>query len=512
MTRPTRWFTEVATWGILCGVLIAPAAFADSKRYIVTFHAARAQALSELSSTSHTTLAGAAPLATLSHDNAVAVALSDDQLRSVKNDPDVASIEIDHPVHSFFTPNDPDFDKLYGLQGPFGISAPEAWDTTIGSSSKIVAVIDSGVDYTHEDLDGNVWSNPAEIPENGIDDDSNGLIDDVHGYDFANGDGDPMDDNGHGTHVSGTIAALGDNATGGIGIAWGTKVVAVKCLDSIGDGYTSDLVRALDYVNDLYDSGVPIVAINLSLGTDQFSSSLERAVQRTASRGIVIVAAAGNEEVNNDTTPSYPANIDVPTMISVAATNASGHLASYSNYGRRTVHIAAPGSSIYSTFPPVLGGGTYGFDSGTSMSTPHVTAVAALVAAANPKASGEFIRTTVLATARRLTTLSRKVVSGGLLDARAAVARARASGRGYRLSGTVTRSGRGLAKVAISVKASSGVSYRRVTETDASGKFTLRYMARGNYIITASRSGYRFRVNAQRVSVRGNKSVSFQAR
>jgi subtilisin family serine protease len=489
-----------------------PTAFADDGRYIVTLRTARAQSMNDLSVSTSAFLAGATPLVALPNDNAVAVRLSSEQLSEVARHPEVASVEVDHPVHAFLTPNDPDFANLYGLNGAYGISAPAAWDTTIGSPSKIVAVIDTGADYNHEDLEGNIWSNPGEIPDNGIDDDSNGYIDDYHGYDFVNGDGAPMDDNGHGTHVSGTIAAIGDNGVGSVGIAWGTQVVAVKCLDSVGDGYTSTLVQSIDYVNMLHDAGVPIVAMNFSLGTDEYSKSLERAVKRAAARGIVMAAAAGNDTLDNDESPSYPANFDVPTMISVAATNSSGRLASYSNFGRSTVHIAAPGSGIYSLFPPALGDGAYGFDSGTSMATPHVTGVAALVAAANPLASGAFIRTTILATSRPLNTLSRKVVSGGLLDARAAVARAVSSGRGYRLRGAVRRNGRGVSKVVISVRSASGASYRRVTQTDAQGAFSLPYMSRGNYVVRASRPGYRFREDSVRVSLRGHKLISFTAR
>ena len=225
-----------------------------------------------------------------------------------------------------------------------------------------MAVIDSGIDFTHEDLQGNIWSNPGEVAGNGVDDDTNGYIDDIRGYDFGSdeGDSDPTDENGHGTHVSGIIAATGNNGLGVIGVAWNTAVIPVKCLDDKGLGFISYVVNALDYVSTLKDQGHPIAVVNMSLGTDEYSEALTRAVQRASSRGIVLVAAAGNDNgQNNDDSPSYPANTKSPNVISVAATDRVGALASFSNVGPKTVDVAAPGADILSTSPEAINGAPY---------------------------------------------------------------------------------------------------------------------------------------------------------
>lgn len=282
-------------------------------------------------------------------------------------------------------PNDPGFPNLYALNntGQTGgrkdadIDAPEAWQQFSGTDEVVVAVIDSGVDYNHEDLAANMWVNPCEIPGDGIDNDGNGYVDDIHGIDTANGDSDPMDDNGHGTHVAGTIAAVGDNGLGVAGVSRNAQIMALKCTDR--DGYVSiaGAIEALQYMIRMKtDYGVDVVVSNNSWGgtLDVRGGlpgellALRDVIEATTDAGILFVAAAGNDCVNNDglAARSYPASFDLDGIVSVAATDHSDALASFSNYGRDTVDVAAPGVDIVSTYP----GDRYAFASGTSMAAP----------------------------------------------------------------------------------------------------------------------------------------------
>ena len=293
----------------------------------------------------------------------------------------VAGFEQDAYREADTTPNDPQAGSQWDMAA---IDAQNAWTITTGSASVVVAIIDTGVDYNHVDLDANIWTNPGEIPGNGIDDDGNGFVDDIHGYDFVNDDGNPMDDNGHGTHVAGTIAAEGNNATGVTGVTWSTSIMALKFLAANGSGYLSDAVEAINYATMMRTRyGVNVRVENNSWGGGGFSSAMQAAIQASNDAGILFVAAAGNSGTNNDAVAQYPANYDSPNVISVAATTQNGQLASFSCYGATTVDIAAPGVSILSTTP----NNTYSTYSGTSMATPHVSAVAALAWAVNPTAT-----------------------------------------------------------------------------------------------------------------------------
>lgn len=338
----------------------------------------------------------------------------------------IVSIEPDRALSTLAIPNDASFGTLWGLnnsgQSPgvsnSDINAPEAWETTTGSRSVVVAVIDSGVDYTHPDLAANVWKNPREVAGDGIDNDANGFVDDVRGWDFANGDADPMDDDGHGTHVSGTIGAVGNNAIGVTGVNWQVSIMGLKFLDAEGNGYTSNAVAAVTYATRMRrDFGVNVVAINASWGGETRSSALADAIAAAGRAGILFVTAAGNESSNNDRVASYPANQADDAVIAVAATNRSNRLTAFSNYGSKTVDLAAPGAAILSTVP----GGGYASFSGTSMATPYVTGTVALMAAANPRATAAEIRSVLLSTVKPVAALSGKVATGGLLDAAAAV-------------------------------------------------------------------------------------------
>jgi subtilisin family serine protease len=283
-------------------------------------------------------------------------------------------------------PNDPMFSSLWGLGDGAGIAAQRAWNVSTGSSDVVVAVIDTGVDYTHPDLRANMWSNPGEIPGNGIDDDANGYIDDVHGINATRGaayPGDPQDDNGHGTHVAGTIGAVGNNDQGVVGINQHVKIMALRFLGAAGAGSLSDAIKAIDYMITMKSRGVDIRVANNSWGGSGYAAALGDAIQRVEEAGIVFVAAAGNDGTDNDVEPSYPANFEMNNVVSVAALDEWGNLASFSNYGATTVDIAAPGADIYSTFP----GNRYVKLSGTSMATPHVVGALALLFAAEPNLS-----------------------------------------------------------------------------------------------------------------------------
>ncbi len=327
----------------------------------------------------------------------------------------ISSFEQDIASVFHITPNDGNYSQTWGMDQ---IDAPAAWDKTTGSNSVVVGVIDTGVDWSHPDLKDNMWVNPGEIPGNGIDDDGNGFVDDVYGYDFVNNDGNPMDDNHHGTHVAGTIAAQGNNGRGVAGVAWNTSIMALKFLSANGTGYTSDAVRAINYATMMrtqYD--VNIRVLNNSWGGGGYSASLDAAIKASEAADILFVAAAGNSGINNDSIPHYPSNYTAGNVISVAATDRNDNLASFSNYGQSTVDIAAPGVGIYST----IAGGYYASFSGTSMAAPHVAGVAALAFAFDPDATAAEVKDAILAGGDQLDSLTGKVLTGSRLNAAGAL-------------------------------------------------------------------------------------------
>jgi subtilisin family serine protease len=395
--------------------------------------------------------------------------------------PDAAPALEEAEIHIAVASNDPGYTggTLWGMLGDtgpmknaYGSQANEAWaDGDTGSMTSVVGVIDTGIDYTHPDLYLNIWLNQREIPttfrarlndidtdglitfrdlngaanasyvmdynrngridagdllsdsrwENRADEDGNGYTDDLIGWDFVNNDNDPYDDNGHGTHVGGTIGGIGGNGVGVAGVNWNIQMVALKFLSATGSGATTGAINAVNYFTDaaIRATGVEdFIATNNSWGGGGYSAQLNEAIGRAAQKDILFIAAAGNSARNNDVQATYPANYTTIAMagyeavVSVASLTNTGGLSSFSNYGATTVDIAAPGSSIYSTLP----GGRYGSYSGTSMAAPHVTGAVALYASEHPNASAAEIRAALLSSAAATPSLGGLVATGGRLD------------------------------------------------------------------------------------------------
>ncbi|MGB3684117.1 MAG: S8 family peptidase [Rubrobacteraceae bacterium] len=389
-----------------------------------------------------------------------------DAVDEYEKSPDVEYAQPNYLLYPTKTANDTYYDRyLYALNntgqninGSAGtadadIDAPEAWDSTTGSQRTVVAVIDTGVDVTHPDLADNIWRNPGETPGNNVDDDGNGYVDDINGWDFLNDDAsvydpDPVSGRGdeHGTHVAGTIAAQGNNSTGVSGVNWNARIMSLKFLGKNG-GSTIDAVEAINYA---LDKGVKIS--NNSWGGGGRNQALYDAIKRADSAGHLFVAAAGNDGTDNDTTARYPTNYDLPNVISVAATNNKDRLASFSNFGTKEVDLAAPGVDIVSTYT----GDRYGYMSGTSMAAPHVTGVAALIKSQDPSLDDAQIRSRILGSVDKKDGLRNKTATGGRLNAASALgirstdlglntgAGATTFGRGIKLSGKLSAEGESL--------------------------------------------------------------------
>lgn len=314
-------------------------------------------------------------------------------------------------------PDDPSFVELWGLSNDgknnglagFDINVIKAWDITTGSRDVIVGVIDTGVDYTHPDLKDNMWINEAEANgEAGVDDDKNGFVDDIYGYDFANNDGDPLDDHNHGTHVAGTIGAKGNDGVGIVGVNWNVRIMALKFLTGSGSGTLDGAIKAIDYATLM---GATFTSN--SWGGGAFSKTLYYAIERAKRRGLLFVAAAGNNGKDMDVDVGYPAGYDLENIISVAAVDRSANLASFSNYGLNSVDLGAPGVEIYSS----IKNGEYKAFKGTSMACPHVAGVAALVYANEPNLSWQEVKERILNAATPTNSLDGKTVTGGMLNA-----------------------------------------------------------------------------------------------
>jgi len=342
----------------------------------------------------------------------------------------VEMAEPDPIAHIAKLPDDVRYADLYGM---VKIAAPMAWDTRTDASGVVVAVVDTGIRYTHEDLKDNMWKNPGETgldsagrdkEVNRVDDDNNGVVDDVYGYDAVGQDGDPNDDQGHGTHCAGTVAASGNNGVGVVGVVWRAKIMACKFLNSSGTGTTSDAIIALNYARA---QGAQITSN--SWGGGGYSRLLEATILEMNSRNIAFVAAAGNSASDNDRNPTYPASYEAPNVVAVAATDANDVLANFSSTGARSVDLGAPGVEVLSS--TYDGNSTYGLKSGTSMATPHVAGALTLLRAHFPSRSLADLTAAVIGNTDALPSLAGKCVSGGRLNvAKAMVALGSGGGGG----------------------------------------------------------------------------------
>ncbi|MFM9046655.1 MAG: S8 family peptidase, partial [Cyanobium sp.] len=326
------------------------------------------------------------------------------------------------------TSNDPSVGNgtLWGMYGEssspanaFGSQAAEAWDRGYtGSDSVFVGIVDEGYQYTHSDLSGNVGKNPGEIQGNGIDDDGNGYVDDVYGWDFEGNNNTVYDGTGddHGTHVAGTIGGQGGNGIGVAGVSWDVSLISAKFLGATG-GSTANAIKAVDYMTDLKTrQGINLIATNNSWGGGGYTQGLYDAISRANNAGIFFVAAAGNDSTS---TLSYPAGYDLPNVISVASLDSNGAISSFSNFSSTWVDLGAPGGGIYSTLPD----NTYGNYSGTSMATPHVTGALALMRATYPGATMGQLKQALFDSVVQTSSLSGKTVTGGRLDVNGALIR-----------------------------------------------------------------------------------------
>ena len=357
--------------------------------------------------------------------------------------PAIEYVEPNYIVHATATPNDPSFSSLWAMQntgqtgGTAGadISAVQAWDTTVGSREVIVGVIDTGVDYTHEDLAANMWVNPGEVAGDGIDNDGNGYIDDVHGINAITNTGDPMDDNDHGSHCAGSIGGVGNNGTGVVGVNWEVSIVGMKFLSGSGSGTTADAIKSVDYAVDLkVNRGVDIRVLSNSWGGGGFSQALEDAIVAANDADILFVAAAGNSSVDNDSSPHYPSSYETANVLAVASTDHNDNMSSFSNFGATSVDLGAPGSSILSTTP----GNSYSTFSGTSMATPHVSGAAALLLSFNNTLTVAELKSLLMNNGDPIAALDGKTVSGKRLNVDAALAQVSPPGPSFRLAATPT--------------------------------------------------------------------------
>ncbi|XGC80891.1 S8 family serine peptidase [Bdellovibrio bacteriovorus] len=318
------------------------------------------------------------------------------------------------------TSNDPLLGNLWGIKNTgqqdsqrregiagMDVGAEQAWDITTGNKDIIVAVIDTGIDYNHPDLKENLWINEAEAKgQAGVDDDNNGIIDDIHGANFVDSNkptGNPLDDHGHGSHCSGTIGATGNDGRGIVGVAWNVRLMGVKFLSASGSGSLEGALKGIDYAVKM-----GAVILSNSWGGGGYSETLKQAIERSHQANTLFVAAAGNESNNNDANPTYPATYDVPNIISVAAVDNRGQIASFSNYGKTKVHVGAPGVNVYSS----IKGGGYDSWSGTSMAAPHVSGMAVLLKSNEPNLSNVEMKERIVSTAKPIAGLRGKSKAG----------------------------------------------------------------------------------------------------
>lgn len=353
-------------------------------------------------------------------------------IAALVSSPFVEYAEPNYIRHLLVDPNDTRFSELWALRNigqshgtaDADIDAPEAWDIFTGSADTIVAVIDSGIDYSHPDLQANIWVNADEIPGNGIDDDCNGYVDDYQGWNFVSGNNNPMDDYAwvyHGTHVAGIIGATGNNDRGVVGVCWNVSLMPLKIFNSSGNTDSVKIVQAIDYASA---NGARIS--NNSYAGPDYSITEYNAIQRAKSAGQLFVAAAGNyprfSPKNNDSTPVYPASYDIDNVVAVLATDHNDNLASFSHYGKNSVDIGAPGGTNDPSHPTAdilsaMTGNNYQYLYGTSMATPYVAGTAALAAGKCPLITFSQLKSRLLSQTDILPSLANKCVSNGRLNA-----------------------------------------------------------------------------------------------
>lgn len=357
-----------------------------------------------------------------------------DAMERLRENKEVEYAEPNWIYQHYATSNDTYFlsGSLWGMYGAttsptnqFGSRAATAWaGGKTGSSTVYIGIIDEGYMFTHEDIAANAGTNPGETAGDGVDNDGNGLVDDVYGWDFVGNNSSVFDGTAddHGTHVAGTIGGVGGNGKGVAGVVWNVKLLSAKFLGSSG-GTTVNAIKAVDYFTNLKNKGLKIVATNNSWGGGGFSQGLMDAIDRAGVAGILFIAAAGNSGTNNDATLSYPSGYTSANIIAVASITSTGGLSSFSQFGATTVDIGAPGSGIWSTVPVASGkgknatvGSGYASYNGTSMATPHVSGAAALYASINPGANAATIKAAILGQAIPTSSLNGKVSSNGRLN------------------------------------------------------------------------------------------------
>jgi subtilisin family serine protease len=341
----------------------------------------------------------------------------------LEQDPGVEYAEPNYVIQLHRTPDDPRFDELWGMHntgqasGTPGadISALNTWDRCTGSGV-IVAVVDTGIDYTHVDLEDNMWMNPGETGLdgsgndkrfNGIDDDGNGFTDDVFGIDAHNDDSDPMDDHYHGTHCAGTIGAVGNNGIGVAGVCWKAQIMALKAFDATGNGDVGSAVQCIDYA---VQKGARV--ISCSFGFDDYSQALHDIIAVAGASNVLLCASAGNDNADLDTHPQYPGALTLQNILTIASSDSKDRRSSFSNYGSTSVDLAAPGSEILSTAP----GNSYQYLNGTSMATPHCSGAATLLLTIDPTLSCLEVKQLIMDTVDPLSAFSGITVTGGRLN------------------------------------------------------------------------------------------------
>lgn len=361
---------------------------------------------------------------------------TDTAIQALKNNPDVEIAERNFRIDMYQqeekkpaplpgTPNDTEFSKSWGMQN-VGQSIGSSWSKSTGipgadinvsplwakgitgSSDIIVAVIDTGIDLTHPDLVGNIFINKNEIPGNKIDDDKNGFVDDVNGWNFVDNNNNPADDHDHGTHCAGVIGASGNNTLGVAGVNWKVRILPLKFLAAKGGGTLEGAIDAINYATMM---GAHVMSN--SWGGGDRSDLLFNAIKKAQDKGILFVAAAGNDRADNDKKPHYPSNYELDNIVAVAAMDNKDNLASFSCYGKTSVHVAAPGVDVYST----VRGGKYSMMSGTSMACPHVAGVAALTLSQNPGLTYKELKQRLIAGSIPVANITGKVQAGGRVNA-----------------------------------------------------------------------------------------------